>query len=85
MAEKVATYEFTGPGRKPNHAYPWGEWTDGTTWRAFAGQDFLGKPESFRATLYRVASKRDLSVNTEIERDDSGNGVAVVFEFTKER
>lgn len=85
MAEKVATYEFTGPGRKPDHAYPWGAWTDGSVWRALAGDDFPGKAESFRATLYRVASKRDLSVNTEIERNDEGDGIAVVFQFHKER
>lgn len=81
MAEKVATYEFTGPGRRINHAYPWEQWADGSAWRAIAGEDFPGKAESFRATLYRVASKLDLTVRTEIERDKDGNGVAVVFEF----
>lgn len=84
MAVKLATYEYTGPGRKPYHAYPWDEWTDGGDWRAVAGHDFTGKAESFRATLYRVASQRDLSVRTEIERDDEGNGKAVVFRFGAE-
>ena len=82
MADRLETYEFTGPGR--GYTYPWDEWTDGSSWRVVGGEDYRGKAVSFRANLYRVAKVRDLTVQSEIERDQKGEPVAVVFRFTKE-
>jgi hypothetical protein len=46
-----------------NGKYPWDEWTSGKAFAAKQGEDFAGKPESFRYVLRAQAAKRNLTVD----------------------
>lgn len=73
MAKKLKTFEFT---RTRTSTYPWDEWTDGSIYQAFPGDDFTCKVESFRSTLSGVAAARTMKVRSKLESDGS-----VVFQF----
>jgi len=55
--------------------YPWDEWCDGTTWTCTEDEDFDVSANVFRSYLYEVASKRGLSVTTQIKEH------SVTFQF----
>ncbi|MGA2412685.1 MAG: hypothetical protein ABSG46_20170 [Candidatus Binataceae bacterium] len=35
--------------------YPWDDWTDGTTWKAYEGKDFTTTPQNFQTVLHLKA------------------------------
>ncbi len=57
--------------------YPWDEWTDGKWWRVTRGVDYQCSTQSLQAYLYRVALKRQLSVQSKREGD------LLMFRFRK--
>jgi hypothetical protein len=44
--------------------YPWDEWFDGSVWELTPGEDFKGKPATFRASAVAQAARRDGKVRT---------------------
>jgi hypothetical protein len=44
--------------------YPWDEWFDGSVWQLTPGEDFKGKPATFRASAVAQAARRDGKVRT---------------------
>lgn len=66
MANKIAQF----PEAPPQNMYPWDEWLDGDVWELVPGDDFKGKPATFRASAVAQAARRDGKVRTQrIERD----------------
>src|SRR6188472_2551521 len=44
--------------------YPWDEWFDGSVWELTPGEDFKGKPATFRASAVAQAERREGKVRT---------------------
>ena len=66
MANKIEQF----PDAPPQNVYPWDEWLDGDVWELVPGEDFKGKPATFRASAVAQAARRDGKVRTQrIERD----------------
>lgn len=66
MANKIAHF----PDAPPQNFYPWDDWLDGDVWELVPGDDFKGKPATFRASAVAQAARRDGKVRTQrIERD----------------
>lgn len=66
MASKIEQF----PAAPPQNVYPWDEWLDGDVWELVPGEDFKGKPATFRASAVAQAARRDGKVRTQrIERD----------------
>lgn len=47
------------------------EWFDGQTREFTRGEDFHGKPSTFRTSLYQAASRRGLRASASIVNDDT--------------
>ncbi len=86
MARKATASEltsFTASQAGSNGRYPWSEWTtvgDNGTGDVFivkAGEDYKGKPESFRYVLRAQATKRQLTVK--VQNLDDGE---MAFQFS---
>jgi len=66
----VATKIGQFPDAPPQNVYPWDDWLDGDVWELVPGDDFMGKPATFRASAVAQAARRDGKVRTQrIERD----------------
>jgi hypothetical protein len=66
----VATKIEQFPAAPSQNVYPWDEWLDGDVWELVPGEDFKGKPATFRASAVAQAARRDGKVRTQrIERD----------------
>jgi hypothetical protein len=66
VANKIEQF----PDAPPQNVYPWDEWLDGDVWELVPGEDFKGKPATFRASAVAQAARRDGKVRTQrIERD----------------
>jgi hypothetical protein len=63
---------------KSSSRYDWDLWTDGKAYAAKQGEDFKGKPESFRYVLRAQAQKRGMTVD--IRTLDNGE---IAFRFVK--
>jgi len=65
------------PGRRK---YPWDEWTDGSTWEIWRGNDYDVVTENMRVNLHMKADSLDCKVRTrKFEDDDQGEGL--IFQF----
>jgi hypothetical protein len=60
MAERIDVF----PDAPTQNLYPWDEWFDGSVWELTPGQDFKGKPATFRASAVAQAARRDGKVRT---------------------
>lgn len=60
--------------------YPWATWTDGNAYAVKAGEDFNGKPESFRYLLRAHATKLNMTVDIRALADGE---IAFRFEQAK--
>src|SRR3954454_10560558 len=57
----------------PSHSvYPWDEWFDGSVWELMPGEDFLGRPATFRASAVAQAARREGTVRTRTLRGEDG-------------
>jgi hypothetical protein len=66
MAIKIRQF----PSAPTQNVYPWDEWLDGGVWELVPGDDFKGKPATFRASAVAQAARRDGKVRTQrIVRD----------------
>ncbi len=63
--------------------YPWGQWLDGSIWELTHGEDFNGKPNTFRANARVQAKKRGGTIRARVVRDrndpDAPNRVYIQF------
>ena len=58
------------PQAPSQNFYPWDEWLDGGVWELVPGDDFKGKPATFRASAVAQAARREGKVRTQrIDRD----------------
>jgi hypothetical protein len=64
MARRVETF----PDRPSQSRYPWDEWLDGSVWELVRGEDFKGKPATFRSMAIDQAKKRNGKVRTRLLR-----------------
>jgi hypothetical protein len=60
MAHKIEAF----PDAPSQSVYPWEEWFDGSVWELIPGEDFRGKPATFRASAVAQAARRDGNVRT---------------------
>lgn len=75
MTDILNNFTFGEGGEKVS--YPWETWIDGQTRRAVKGEDFHCEVDSFIAGLYRIAKRRNLTVQTH-----KADG-ACIFTFSK--
>lgn len=67
MAQRVEAFPELTQSR-----YPWGEWLDGSVWELVIGDDFKGKPSTFRSVALAQAKKRGGRVRTRFIRGQNG-------------
>ena len=60
MAQRIDHF----PDAPVQSNYPWDEWFDGSVWELTPGEDFKGKPATFRASAVAQAARRDGKVRT---------------------
>lgn len=60
MAQRTDAF----PDAPSQNVYPWDEWFDGSVWELIPGEDFKGKPATFRASAVAQAARRDGKVRT---------------------
>ena len=60
MAQRIDQF----PDAQVQSNYPWDEWFDGSVWELTPGEDFKGKPSTFRASAIAQAARRDGKVRT---------------------
>jgi hypothetical protein len=54
---------------QPTHSkYPWQDWLNGQVWELIPGEDFQGKPATFRSVAIGQAKKRGGKVRTSLFR-----------------
>ena len=54
MAQRIEQF----PDAPVQSNYPWDEWFDGSVWELTPGEDFKGKPATFRASAVAQAARR---------------------------
>jgi hypothetical protein len=64
MARRVDAF----PEVPSQSKYPWDEWLDGSVWELAPGDDFQGKPATFRSVAIGQAKKRGGKVKTRLIR-----------------
>ena len=74
MAEVLEDFKFNGTHR--GSKYPWKEWTNGQTWLAIKGEDYVCQSGSFRGILRSRAKFQELIVRTRT------NKKGIVFQFS---
>jgi hypothetical protein len=75
----VATKTDDFPQAPSQNVYPWDEWLDGGVWELVPGEDFKGKPATFRASAVAQAARRDGKVRTQKIRSDDGERLYLQF------
>ena len=60
MARKIQEF----PEAPSQSNYPWDEWFDGSVWELTPGDDFKGRPATFRSSAVAQAARRDGKVRT---------------------
>ena len=60
MAHRIEAF----PDAPSQSVYPWEDWFDGGVWELIPGEDFRGKPATFRASAVAQAARRDGHVRT---------------------
>ena len=53
MAQRIERF----PDAPVQSNYPWDEWFDGSVWELTPGEDFKGKPATFRASAVAARGK----------------------------
>jgi hypothetical protein len=61
------------PDAPSQSVYPWDEWFDGSVWELTPGEDFVGRPATFRASAVAQAKRRDGKIRTRTLRREDGN------------
>jgi hypothetical protein len=78
MAKRVDTF----PDLPSQSRYPWDEWLDGSVWELVLGEDFNGKPATFRSVAIVQAKKRHGRVKTRLLRaKDPGEADRLYVQF----
>jgi hypothetical protein len=77
MARKLDS--FPGDGPSGQRRYPWGEWTDGSTWEIRRGEDYDVATENMRVNLHLKADAQLKKVRTKKVNDEDCEGL--VFQF----
>jgi hypothetical protein len=52
------------PDAPAQSQYPWDEWFNGSVWELVPGEDFKGRPATFRSSAVAQAARRDGKVRT---------------------
>jgi len=58
------------PALPSQSKYPWDEWLDGSVWEFIVGEDFNGRPETFRSMAKTHAKKRGGRVRSRMLRTE---------------
>jgi hypothetical protein len=67
VARKVKEF----PDAPVQSNYPWDEWFDGSVWELMPGEDFKGRPVTFRSSAIAQATRRNGTVRIrKITRSD---------------
>src|SRR5580700_4272912 len=77
MGRRLAA--FPGETSRGLRRYPWGEWTDGSTWEIRRGDDYDVATENMRVNLHMKADSLYTKVRTRKFADDRGEGL--IFQF----
>jgi hypothetical protein len=81
MAKRVEKF----PDLPSQSRYPWDEWLDGSVWELAPGEDFKGKPATFRSVAIGQAKKRGGKVRTRLIRGRAeGESDRLYIQFTHE-
>lgn len=78
MAQRLEVEDLESTVGRPAK-YPWGDWTDGTVWKAVQGEDYR-KAETLKGSLRQHAVKNGLRVVIVEPLLEPGT---VHFQFTK--
>lgn len=81
MARRVEQF----PDLPTKSRYPWGEWMDGSVWELVPGEDFKGKPATFRSVALGQAKKRGGKVRTSLLRGTEGQPDRLYVQFIPEQ
>jgi hypothetical protein len=60
MARKIRDF----PDPPAQTMYPWDEWFDGSVWELTPGEDFKGRPATFRSSAVAQSVRRNGTVRT---------------------
>jgi hypothetical protein len=67
VARKIKEF----PDAPVQSMYPWDDWFDGSVWELTPGEDFKGRPTTFRSSAIAQAARRNGTVRTrKITRSD---------------
>jgi hypothetical protein len=58
VARKIEQF----PDAPSQDIYPWDEWFDGSVWELVPGEDFKGRPTTFRSSAMAQAARREGNV-----------------------
>jgi hypothetical protein len=75
VANKIDAF----PQAPSQNVYPWDEWLDGDVWELVPGDDFKGKPATFRASAVAQAARRDGKVRTQKIHAEGGERLYLQF------
>lgn len=89
MAKVVEDARLEGVNRGRKAIYPWDDWTNGQTWEAFQGEDFVCDAGQFRTNLYDRARRHGMKVVTSVVKAPAGSppgtfGGGILFRFYDE-
>lgn len=80
MARKVERF----PDLPNQSRYPWDEWLDGGIWELAPGEDFKGKPATFRSVAIGQAKKRGGKAKTRLLRGKDGQPDRMYLQFRRD-
>lgn len=66
MARKVDVF----PAAPDSSRYPWDEWLDGDVWELVHGEDFKGRPNTFRSNARNQAKRRNGKIRARILKEE---------------
>jgi hypothetical protein len=76
VARKIREF----PDAPVQSMYPWEEWFDGSVWELTPGEDFKGRPATFRSSAIAQAARRNGMVRTrKITRPDGAERLYLQF------
>lgn len=75
MAHRLDSF----PARRTQSRYPWDQLLDGSIWQLIRGEDFSGKPSSFRANAQTQAQKRGGRLNSQLTEVHGQEALVIQF------
>lgn len=87
MAERTEGHTFTR-NRRRHGKYPWSDWTDGSQWVIYRGEDYAISTYNMQISLHGRAKNQDKTVKSEsfMERHADAQGFirtreGLIFQF----